>query len=74
MSIMTPRRLVTGVATALLLTAGVAGAQTSTTTSTTTPGTPNTGAGGSAAANILLLGASGVTALLGGAYLARRRV
>lgn len=39
---------------------------------TTTPGAPNTGAGGDAAANLLVLGISGLVLVAGGAYLARR--
>ena len=57
-----------------LLTTGVAFAQTTTTTgSSTTPGTPNTGAGGTATANWVVLGATGLVALAGIGYLATRK-
>jgi hypothetical protein len=68
---MTKKKLLGAATLAFLLSAGVAGAQTSTTTSTTTPGTPNTGAGGGAAL-ALGLGVLSIAAVGGGAYLARR--
>ena len=52
----------------LVASSGVALAQTT----TTTPTTPNTGAGGDAAANMLVLGTSALLALSSGVYLARR--
>ncbi len=54
-----------------LLASGVALAQTD--ASSTTPGAPNTGAGGDPMTNALVLTASGLVALGGLAYLARRR-
>ncbi|MDB5237904.1 MAG: hypothetical protein JWM46_174 [Candidatus Kaiserbacteria bacterium] len=59
------------VALAMLLSAGVASAQT---TASTTPGVGNTGAGGDSAANMLLLGTSALVAIGGTAYLARKQV
>jgi hypothetical protein len=59
---------------------GTAATQTTTTvvpsttsSSTATPGVPNTGAGGFADENLAVLGASAAIAVLGGAYLMRRR-
>jgi hypothetical protein len=50
----------------------VIGAQTASAQGTTTPGTPNTGAGGEAAANVLILAASALAIVGGTSYLARR--
>jgi hypothetical protein len=65
-----------------LMSGAVASAQTTTTTPTTieqtttdttsTPGVPNTGVGGDALSNWLLLGVTGLIALSGVAFLARR--
>jgi hypothetical protein len=59
-------------------TSGTAGSATTnsssgTTGSSTTPGVPNTGAGGDAAANLAVLGASAIVVAGGAAYLASRR-
>ncbi len=40
---------------------------------TTTPEVPSTGMGGQAAANVVVLGASALALMAGGAYLARTR-
>ena len=42
-------------------------------TTGTTPGVPNTGAGGDAAGNLAILGASALVAIGGAAYLARQK-
>lgn len=68
---MSLRNMVSAAALAVLLSAGAASAQT--TTSTTTPGTPNTGVGGSATTNAIVLGSTAAIALLGAAYIARKR-
>ncbi len=79
-------KLATGLAIAsLLLTGGVAMAQSTTTSTTTvqitddnrmsgttTPGAPNTGAGGDATGTALLIGVSALVVLGGLAYLAYR--
>lgn len=68
--------IVSAAAAPLLLLAGTALAQTTTDTGTlgtTTPAVPNTGAGGDLAANLTLLGTTGLAALAGGTYLARKR-
>ena len=49
------------------------GTGTTGTSGTGTPGVPNTGAGGDAAANLAILGVSAAVAVIGGAYIARRR-
>jgi hypothetical protein len=60
-------------------TSGTAGSATTnsssgtTGSSSTTPGVPNTGAGGDAAANLAVLGASAIVVAGGAAYLASRR-
>lgn len=59
-------------------TSATTGASTTTTTNTTgtsatTPTAPNTGAGGNAADNYLVLGASALVAAAGAAYLARSK-
>lgn len=58
---------------AVLLALGGGVAEAQTTTPTTTPGVPNTGAGSDAGLNLLLLGASGLVALAGGAYLLTKK-
>ncbi len=84
---MTSKKKIIGtMALALMVSAGVAGAQTTTdtvttdtaggavsTTTTGLPGTPNTGVGGDAAENMLLLGSSALAAIAGAAYLLSRR-
>ncbi len=60
-------------ALAFLLSAGVAGAQTST-TSTTTVGTPNTGLGGDRTATAVVLTGAAAIALLGAVALSRREL
>jgi uncharacterized protein HemX len=72
------------IGSALLLTSGVAYAQTSSTTSSgstttttdttgTTPTAPNTGAGGDSANNMAVLVTSALVAAAGLGYLARRK-
>jgi hypothetical protein len=57
-------------------TSGTVNTTTSATDPTTTsaPGTPNTGAGGDAASNLLVLATTGVAALAGVAFLARKAI
>lgn len=72
---MSAKKVIGTAAVAFLLLAGPAAAQTTTgTTSTSTPGTPNTGAGGSAAANLIILGSTAAIALAGLTYLSRRNL
>ena len=68
------------VGTLLALAAPLTYAQTASTTTNTSagsaataPGAPSTGAGGSAAQNLAVLGASALALAAGGAYLARAR-
>ncbi|HEV7449624.1 MAG TPA: hypothetical protein VGP13_03765 [Candidatus Paceibacterota bacterium] len=64
------------VGTLLALAAPLTYAQTTDTTTdttVTTPGVPSTGAGGEAASNVLVLGASAVVLVAGGAYLLKTR-
>ncbi len=70
---MSAKKFLSAAALAFLLTAGTANAQTST-SSTTTVGTPNTGAGGNAAANLIILGSTAAIALAGLTYLSRRNL
>lgn len=70
---MNAKKIVGTLALTSLLMAGAVSAQT-TPEATTTPGVPDTGAGGTAATNVLLLGAAAAVALAGGAYLTRRWV
>lgn len=71
---MSAKKVIGTAAVAFLLFAGPAAAQTTGTTSTSTPGTPNTGAGGSAAANLIILGSTAAIALAGLTYLSRRNL
>ena len=67
---MNMKRIVQGLELAVLMSAGVASAQTDTTTAT--PAVGDTGSGGNATANIILLGTSAIVAIGGTAYLARK--
>lgn len=73
---MSAKKILSAAAVAFLLSAGAASAQTSTTStsSTSTVGTPNTGAGGTAAANLIILGSTAAIALAGLTYLSRRNL